>query len=335
MAGKNLDNNTRKRIVELYMQGEKTENIAEYFMVSSMTIYRIIKNYKITGNYESGKKGGQRKRKFSLEAKEHVEMLIEENCSITLQNIKNSLNENFSINCSTSTIHNNLANFLYSFKKVSVQPEGRNTENLIGLRREYAIRWLDIVASQDGNNVLFLDEVGFSISLRSRYGRSLKGKAAIQRVRSIRSKNFSVCCAISKDKIIYFERQDKAFTTETFNSFIYNLISKLRNENMNNMIITMDNVAFHKSPIIASTLRAAGHSINFLPAYSPFLNPIENMFSKVKTLVRRRVQNQQELFASIEESFGEIVEEDCRGYYRHMLSFIPRCLNNELIEDEN
>ena len=50
----------------------------------------------------------------------------------------------------------------------------------------------------------------------------------------------------------------------------------------------MDNVAFHKNKEVKAIAEAKRHIIIFLPPYSPFLNPIENMFSKWKQVIRAK-----------------------------------------------
>ena len=50
----------------------------------------------------------------------------------------------------------------------------------------------------------------------------------------------------------------------------------------------MDNLGSHKRQAIRCVIRAAGAKLLFLPAYSPDLNPIEQVFAKLKTLLRKR-----------------------------------------------
>jgi len=172
--------------------------------------------------------------------------------------------------------------------------------------------------------------------MRCRYERSERGHAAIQRVQNIRSRNISVCCGLLKTSVLYYKRQNRAFNTETFLEFIDDTVAKLAEMNMSNMMFIMDNVAFHKSHLVAEKITASGHTIHFLPSYSPFLNPIENMFSEVKQRVRvARPHNEEQLFTSFDSSFNAVVSNSCENYYRHMLSFIPKCLNREIIDDEN
>ena len=52
-------------------------------------------------------------------------------------------------------------------------------------------------------------------------------------------------------------------------------------------IVVMDNLGSHKGSAIRRTIRAAGARLLFLPPYSPDLNPIEQVFAKLKTSLRK------------------------------------------------
>ena len=52
-------------------------------------------------------------------------------------------------------------------------------------------------------------------------------------------------------------------------------------------IVVMDNLGSHKGQIVRQLIRAAGARLLFLPPYSPDLNPIEQVFAKLKILLRR------------------------------------------------
>jgi hypothetical protein len=99
-----------------------------------------------------------------------------------------------------------------------------------------------------------------------------------------------------------------------------------------NQVFVFDNVAFHKCVEIQEKITNAGHRLKFLPPYSPFLNPIENLFSKWKQLVRTaNCNNEVELLNVIDEVYSDITTVDCEGFYRHMLTFLPRCISREEI----
>ena len=55
-------------------------------------------------------------------------------------------------------------------------------------------------------------------------------------------------------------------------------------------IVIMDNLGSHKRQAIRKAIRAAGAKLFFLPPYSPDLNPIEQLFAKLKTLLRKAAE---------------------------------------------
>ena len=96
----------------------------------------------------------------------------------------------------------------------------------------------------------------------------------------------------------------------------------------------MDNASIHQQRELRSLANRAGNLLLFLPPYSPFMNPIENLFSKWKQAVRsRRSNNEDELMSSLTACAFEITPSDCAGYYGHMLGYLNRCRVGEIIED--
>lgn len=59
-------------------------------------------------------------------------------------------------------------------------------------------------------------------------------------------------------------------------------------------IVIMDNLSSHKRPAIRQAIRSAGARLLFLPPYSPDLNPIEQMFAKLKHLLRKAAERSVE-----------------------------------------
>lgn len=220
-------------------------------------------------------------------------------------------------------------------KRVHIIPERRNNAIPIDIRAQYSNGFIDLLSRIEDSKIYFIDEIGFNISMRTRRGRSLVGMRAVHNVTAIRSRNISVCCAMNKNGIFKYSAQTRAYNTDSFVEFIRLLISELTILNIKDAVFIMDNVPFHKCNVIGNELLSSGHNIIYLPPYSPFLNPIENMFSKWKQLIRNlRSENEEQLFNNIENSSTFISSQDCQNYFRHMLSFLPRCIRKEPIIDE-
>jgi transposase len=81
-------------------------------------------------------------------------------------------------------------------------------------------------------------------------------------------------------------------------------------------IVVMDNLAVHKSPRVMALVEAVGAEVRFLPAYSPDLNPIEKMWSKIKALLRSaEARTAEELDQAISHAFSKITAKDAAGYF--------------------
>ena len=81
-------------------------------------------------------------------------------------------------------------------------------------------------------------------------------------------------------------------------------------------IVVMDNLAVHKSPRVVALIEAVGAEVRFLPAYSPDLNPIEKMWSKIKSLLRSyEARTPEELDEAISKAFSKITAKDAMGYF--------------------
>ena len=85
-----------------------------------------------------------------------------------------------------------------------------------------------------------------------------------------------------------------------------------------NAIVVMDNLSAHKSPAIQVRLEKAGAELRYLPPYSPDFNPIEAMWSKVKTSLRAaKARSYDELQEAIAKALSTITREDTVGFFRH------------------
>lgn len=80
-------------------------------------------------------------------------------------------------------------------------------------------------------------------------------------------------------------------------------------------IVIMDNLGSHKAKAIRQAIRSVGARLVFLPKYSPDLNPIEQMFSKLKTLIRKaQARTVEGAWKSIGEILNEFKPDECANY---------------------
>jgi transposase len=80
-------------------------------------------------------------------------------------------------------------------------------------------------------------------------------------------------------------------------------------------IVIMDNLGSHKGHAVRDLIRAAGAKLFFLPRYSPDLNPIEQVFAKLKTLLRKADPRTIETtWCEIGALLGSFTPQECANY---------------------
>ena len=82
-------------------------------------------------------------------------------------------------------------------------------------------------------------------------------------------------------------------------------------------IVVMDNLSSHKVAGVREAIESVGASVWYLPPYSPDMNPIEKMWSKIKTWLRRVAARTAEgLLHAVGDAFRAVDAEECRAYFK-------------------
>jgi transposase len=83
-------------------------------------------------------------------------------------------------------------------------------------------------------------------------------------------------------------------------------------------IVVMDNLSSHKVPGIQDAIQKAGASLRYLPPYSPDLNPIEQFFAKLKSLLRKAAaRTLEDLIGAIADALTKFDPAECANYLNH------------------
>ena len=170
--------------------------------------------------------------------------------------------------------------------------------------------------------------------MRRFFGRSAIGTRANLRVKSVRSQNLTLIAAMSSQKVWTTEVHEGSVNQHIFSEYLSHLFLDLQLSGIEKAVIIMDNVRFHKTDYILNLVAETDHTILFLPPYSPFLNPIEELFNQLKSMVKHKKPNSMnELINAIKACPNEVTINQCQNYCNHSESYFLRCLNNEIIEN--
>ena len=101
--------------------------------------------------------------------------------------------------------------------------------------------------------------------------------------------------------------------TESFRAYVSQvLLPTLRPGDL----VIMDNLSPHKSDPTLALITNAGAQVLFLPAYSPDLNPIEKMWSKIKSLLRTaEARTPADLITAIGQALAKVTAQDALGWF--------------------
>ena len=83
-------------------------------------------------------------------------------------------------------------------------------------------------------------------------------------------------------------------------------------------IVIMDNLGSHKGKVVRALIRSVGAKLFFLPKYSPDLNPIEQVFAKLKHLLRKAAARTVEaVWAAIGQALTAFMPNECANYFEN------------------
>ena len=162
--------------------------------------------------------------------------------------------------------------------------------------------------------------MGIQIWSRVAGGRAPKGIKASKEVKRIRSRNYSICAAMTSNALYFFEIQDRPYNGEHYLQFIAQLCDYFDHDGITGAYLVMDNVRFHKTQEVRDLIAERGHNALYLPPYSPFLDPIENLFSQWKGIVRSKEPNDET------QLYEAVTANPCLNYFRNMERYISKSL---------
>jgi len=120
--------------------------------------------------------------------------------------------------------------------------------------------------------------------------------------------------AINQKGIIKYELyKEKSINTKIFKKFITELLKNIKNK-----YILMDNINFHKSKEVLEIITKNNNQPLFIPAYSPEFNPIEEVFSELKSFIRKNInfKNFNKKINILIKRFTKNIK-NLKNYYRH------------------
>jgi transposase len=161
--------------------------------------------------------------------------------------------------------------------------------------------------------LIFLDESGAKTNLTRLRGRAQRGKRVHASSPCGHWQTTTMISSIRLDGSTACMTLDGATDTEAFRAYVREVLCPTLRVGD---IVIMDNLSPHKSDPTLALIAQAAAEVRFLPAYSPDLNPIEKMWSKIKALLRSaEARTPAELIAAIGAALAQVTPQDALGWF--------------------
>jgi transposase len=164
-------------------------------------------------------------------------------------------------------------------------------------------------------DLVFLDESGATTTLVRRYARAPGGRRAVGRVPAGHWTQLTILSALSVAGLGATMTVNAATDTDVFVAYVRRLLVPTLRAGQ---VVVLDNLSAHKAAAARRLLEGAGCRLLFLPPYSPDFNPIEQAWSKLKTLLRGAAARTREVLeAALKTFLDRITASDAQGWFRH------------------
>ena len=167
----------------------------------------------------------------------------------------------------------------------------------------------------EAERFVFVDEMGANTSLSPLRAWSRRGQRAYCSVPRNRGPNTTLLASMNVEGMGPSLAVEGATTAAVFEVYIGEVLAPNLQPGQ---VVVMDNLSAHKSERIRRLVEARGCELLYLPPYSPDLNPIEEAFSKMKSILRKAESRSREaLIEAMGRALDAITSRDTRGFFRN------------------
>lgn len=176
-------------------------------------------------------------------------------------------------------------------------------------------RWKRYQNRLDPSRLVFIDETWAKTTMTRTHGRAPRGIRLQAKVPHGHWKTMTFIAALRVDAITAPVVFDQPINGEWFKAYVEQVLAPTLKPGD---VVIMDNLSSHKGKAVRTAIRKAGAHLLFLPPYSPDLNPIEMVFAKLKSQLRKADERSVE---AVWRRIGSLLDlfsaQECANYLRH------------------
>jgi transposase len=264
----------RERVVARFRSGMSRAETAALFRVSESSVQRWSWRERQTGSVAAQPMGGQRPFALASERERIIERIAQQP-DLPLRARQAELHDR-GVKVSDFAVWNIVDRGGLSYKKNSLHGSEQDRPKVARRR----LQWQQRQDQIDARRLVFIDETWTKTNMTPIRGRCPLGQRLVAKVPHGHRKTLTFVAALRCDGISAPCLLDQPINAVSFRTYVEQFLGPTLRPGE---VVVMDNLSSHKG----KTIQAAGPKLIFLPPYSPDLNPIEQVFAKLKTLLRK------------------------------------------------
>jgi len=176
-------------------------------------------------------------------------------------------------------------------------------------------QWRNYQGRIDPERLVFIDETWAKTNMTRTHGWAARGARLLAKIPHGHWNTTTFLAALRHDRIDAPCLFDGPINGELFLAYVERVLGPTLKPGD---IVILDNLGSHKGKAVRKAIRAAGARLIFLPKYSPDLNPIEQVFAKLKTLLRKAgARTIEAICAAIGQLLGSFTPQECANYFKN------------------
>ena len=174
-------------------------------------------------------------------------------------------------------------------------------------------RWTAYQGRVDPTRLVFIDETWTKTNMAPLRGWGPLGQRLPAKVPHGRWTTMTFLAALRHDRVEAPWLLEGPINGESFSLYVDQVLIPTLHPGD---IVIMDNLGSHRSSAVRRALRAVGAKLFFLPKYSPDLNPIEMLFSKLKHALRKAARRTHDaIYAALAALLPTVQAGECANYF--------------------
>ena len=173
--------------------------------------------------------------------------------------------------------------------------------------------WQKAQPLMNPERLVFIDESGAKTNMTRLYGRAKSGQRALDDAPSGHWCTTTMISSVRLDGSTDCMVVDEATTKDIFKAYVEQILLPTLKAGD---VVVMDNLSAHKNQETIDLIESVGAELWYLPPYSPDLNPIEKMWSKIKSILRTlKARTEKALINAIAKALDAVTARDAKGWF--------------------